>query len=295
MTAVVGGIAIVVQADLQKAIANFNSGANAVENFSARSVRALSQAGAAHGGLNNALGIGTTQFAALLHSGRGATEMLLQGVSPVRILAMEFNNLTYAMSGPQGLIASVPAIARYLLRFAPLVGVVAGVYGAFRLLSSYSAAAAVSVDAATKALAASAAPFSAVSGKIRELETLQKAYQTAIAKTAGAQDDASRRIIANTQAEFTAKKSLLELELKRQQALLKTQQADLAVQAIELRKQIGNQVLTNPDLVASGYADPLVGRLTQIPDSVTGVQKTQDSIDNSPIIDQLKELEPRRS
>lgn len=246
-------------------------------------------------GTADAHGALSTQSMAASHAIRGFTEMVIQGVPPSRAFAMEANNITYAMSHPGGLIAAIKeGIAVYASFLKPilLVGAAVGVaYGAFKILQGYTAEATLAVDASTQALAKSALGYDQVRGKITELEGLQKQYQSAIAKTASAQDDATRRIVANTEREFNAKKSLLELELKRQQALIKTQQAELAVQAIELKKQVGQQVLTNPSLVANGYADPLVGRLVQIPDDVTGVQKTLDTITNSAVADKIKELQ----
>lgn len=55
----------------------------------------------------------STQLMAASHAGRGFTEMMLQGVSPARALAMEFNNISYALSGPggiKGLMASVEQV-----------------------------------------------------------------------------------------------------------------------------------------------------------------------------------------
>jgi hypothetical protein len=61
---------------------------------------------AAHGHAN-ALGIGTTQMMSLMHAGRGMSEMLAQGVPISRIFAMEINNISYALMGPDGLISAM--------------------------------------------------------------------------------------------------------------------------------------------------------------------------------------------
>jgi len=75
----------------------------------------------------------------------------------------------------------------------------------------------------------------ALDGGVRDLEQSAKAYADAISATATAQSSASNSIFADTKREFEAKKSLLELEIKRQQAvqaertaLLATVQGDIA-------------------------------------------------------------------
>jgi hypothetical protein len=60
--------------------------------------------------MSGAAALGTTQQMALMHSVRGSAEMLAQGVSPVQIMAMELNNLSYAASGPGG----VGAVFRFI-------------------------------------------------------------------------------------------------------------------------------------------------------------------------------------
>lgn len=54
---------------------------------------------------------------------------------------------------------------------------------------------------------------------VRDVEAAAVAYADAISATASAQGSASDSIVADTKREFEAKKALLELEIKRQQAL----------------------------------------------------------------------------
>lgn len=58
----------------------------------------------AHGASASALG--ATQMAALGHSARSAAESIAMGQSPMMVLTQQANHLSYAMSGPQGLIAA---------------------------------------------------------------------------------------------------------------------------------------------------------------------------------------------
>lgn len=176
----------------------------------------------------------------------------------------------------------------------PVIGVLAGIYGAYKLLSSYSAEAALGIDAATEALAKQAAPVDSIEGKIKELVSIQTEYQKAITTTATAQQAASQSIVASTEREFNAKRQLLELELKRQEASIKLQQSELAISGLNLRKAVGQQVFTRSDLERQGYADPRINGgipFVRLPDDVTGLQKTQEVLENNPLFDKIKELQ----
>lgn len=81
----------------------------------APAVAALKSHASAHAGLNNVLGIGTTQMMALTHSARGMAEMLAMGVSPTRVLMMEMGHLSYGLMGPEGLIAATASARAALL------------------------------------------------------------------------------------------------------------------------------------------------------------------------------------
>lgn len=58
--------------------------------------KAATSTARAHGGLS-------TQAMSAQHAMRGFIEMTIQGISPLRALEMEFNNIAYAASGPRGL------------------------------------------------------------------------------------------------------------------------------------------------------------------------------------------------
>ncbi|MBZ9719096.1 phage tail-type lysozyme domain-containing protein [Mesorhizobium sp. AD1-1] len=176
----------------------------------------------------------------------------------------------------------------------PWIAALAAIYGAYRLIASFSAEASLGIDAATRALAAQAAPVDAIDGKIKDLVSIQTEYQKAITSTATAQDAASASIVASTEREFNAKRQLLELELKRQEASIKLQQSEMAIASLELRKSVGQQVFTRSDLERQGYADPRINGgipFVRLPDDVTGLQKTQDVLTNNPLFDKIKELQ----
>ncbi|BAB54399.1 hypothetical protein [Mesorhizobium japonicum] len=176
----------------------------------------------------------------------------------------------------------------------PWIAALAAIYGAYRLIASFSAEASLGVDSATRALAAQASSVESIDGKIKDLVSIQSEYQKAITTTADAQSAASASIVASTQREFDAKKQLLELELKRQEASIKLQESELAIAGLQLRKSVNQQVFTRSDLERQGYADPRINGgipFVRQPDDVTGLQKTQDVLDNNPLFDKIKELQ----
>jgi tape measure domain-containing protein len=147
-----------------------------------------------------------------------------------------------------------------------------------------------SIDDTTRKLAEQAKSGDAIEAMIADVKKAQDAYKASIASTAGAQTSASNSIVADTKREFEAKKSLLELELKRQQALLAVQSASIAQKGADLKTEIGNQVFTRVDTNRTGFSDPAVGRLVNLPDDITGLAKTQAAIDASPITDEIKKI-----
>lgn len=174
----------------------------------------------------------------------------------------------------------------------PWIGAIAALYGAYRLLTSYSAESMAAVDGTTAALAGQAAPIGSVKSGISDLAGLQKTYADAINNTAATHSAATALMISNTEKEFNAKKTLLELEMRRQDALIKTQQAELAVEAIRLRRTVATTVFTRADLERQGFADPRVGSIpfVRLPDDITGLEKTRDILEKSPINDKIEEL-----
>jgi hypothetical protein len=147
-----------------------------------------------------------------------------------------------------------------------------------------------SAAAANAELAAQAAPASQIAGMIGDLKRAQDAYTSAIAQTASGQASATSTIIANTKKEFEAKKSLLELELKRQQAAVSVQKAELAQAGNALKAAVGQSVFTNMNTDAQGFSDPKVGRLVNLPDDVTGLDKTRDILNSNGLSDKITEL-----
>lgn len=147
-----------------------------------------------------------------------------------------------------------------------------------------------SIDDATRSLADQATSSAGVEAMIADLARAQDAYKAAIANTAGTQTSATNSIVADTEREFTAKKSLLELELKRQKALLAVQQASLSQQSAALKQEIGSQVFTRDSSVANGFSDPRVGDFVRRPDELTGLDKTRQVIENSPITAEIQKI-----
>lgn len=204
--------------------------------------------------------------------------------------------------GPQiaGLYAGAGGMKAMLSDFAgiakvvgPIAAGIAGIYGAYRLLDTYSLEASMSVSKATEALAGQAAPINSLEGQIKELQSIQTAYSQAILSTATNQDAATKSIIANSQREFEAKKSLLELELKRQEAAQELLRSQIAIEGLHLKQDIGGQV-TSDNLVRQGFADPNGQRFTtQLPlgpDGTNAIDKINAAISASPTIDKLKEM-----
>lgn len=147
-----------------------------------------------------------------------------------------------------------------------------------------------SIDDATRALADQAASGAAIEGMIDDVARAQKAYQEAIAATAGVQTQASASIVADTLKEFNAKKSLLELELKRQRALIAVQSAELGQKSAALKSEIGSTVFTRDSSVSQGYGDES-RNFVRLPDDITGLEKTQAAIDASPITSEIRQIQ----
>lgn len=101
------------------------------------------------------------------------------------------------------------------------IGLLAGAAAASYFLFSGN------VADANAELAKQAGTANQVQGSIDELVKAQKAYEQAIINTKGSQSSTTKSIVADTKKEFEAKRSLLQLELKRQQALLAQQRASL--------------------------------------------------------------------
>lgn len=220
---------------------------------------------------------------------------LYGGMPLTTVLAQQGTQIAGIYAGNGGVNAAlkdfgamVAMAARYL---GPFAAAAATAYGAVKLLQSYSVEATLAVSEATKALAAQAAPLGTLQGQINELTSLQEAYSKAIADTGRQSTAATSMIIANTEREFNARKALLELEEKRQQALIATQRAELQIMSHQLQSEVAGSVNTRLDLERRGFADPRVGRfVNNLPDDLTGLEKTRDILDSSPLNDKIKEL-----
>lgn len=206
--------------------------------------------------------------------------------------------------GIMGMIAKVPEAVMAVSAFSKMLrtgtlaaGAFSATLGPIGLIVGAAAGAAIAfgkwggeVDSATRSLAAQAASAGSIPGMIDDVTRAQEAYKAAIAQTSGAQTSASNNIVAQTKREFDAKKSLLELELKRQQALIETQRATLAERGSALKAEIGDKVFTRNSAVERGFSDPRTGNLTRLPDDITGLEKTQEVIDKSPITAEIKKI-----
>ena len=202
------------------------------------------------------------------------------------------------------MIAVIPeaALAVVALTKAMRAGAVAGglfsaALGPLGLLAGVAAGAIIAfgnwgdqIDDATRSLAAQAQSGAAVAGMIEDTRKAQEAYKSAIASTANAQVGASATIVASTKREFEAKKSLLELELKRQQALIAVKQAELSERGAALKAEIGSSVLTRNSAAERGFGDDRVGNFVRLPDEITGLDKTREALANSPITQEIQRI-----
>ena len=91
--------------------------------------------GVAIGGISRQAELGITQSMSLQHAIRGTTEMMAQGVNPARALAMEVNNISYALSGIGGWRQAGSVLLRFLISPVNLAiigfGILAGVASHF--------------------------------------------------------------------------------------------------------------------------------------------------------------------
>lgn len=125
-------------ADLIKGMSSVNIAAGNARKASDNLIAGMSQGaktvgafGKASVEVSHAVGGLSTQGMAAFHALRGGTEMLAQGVSPMRVLAMEMNNLTYAASGTGGLKgAMMEAFGIFKGMLNPVVALTAGIVGA---------------------------------------------------------------------------------------------------------------------------------------------------------------------
>ncbi|MGV1769114.1 tape measure protein [Agrobacterium vitis] len=219
------------------------------------------------------------QLATILASvlvGRGIGMMLSQ----VPQLVTAIGTLSTALRTGASL---VPALGSALGPLGAIAGLTAGAAIAYGAFSN-------SVDDATRSLADQASSAGSITGMLEDAKRAQEAYKQAIANTAGVQATNTGSIVASTKREFEAKKALLELELKRQRALLAVQEVELENKSAQLKSDIGSRVFTRNSSVQMGYSDPKIGDFVRIPDSVTGLKATQAAIDANPLTDEIKRI-----
>ncbi|MVA79674.1 tape measure protein [Agrobacterium vitis] len=219
------------------------------------------------------------QLATILASvlvGRGIGMMLSQ----VPQLVTAIGTLSTALRTGASL---VPALGSALGPLGAIAGLTAGAAIAYGAFSN-------SVDDATRSLADQASSAGSITGMLEDAKRAQEAYKQAIANTAGVQATNTGSIVASTKREFEAKKALLELELKRQRALLAVQEVELESKSAQLKSDIGSRVFTRNSSVQMGYSDPKIGDFVRLPDSVTGLKATQAAIDANPLTDEIKRI-----
>lgn len=196
------------------------------------------------------------------------------------------NGVTALMALNRAIALGTTGAITFRAALGPL-SVIAGIAaGAAIAFSNWS----TSIDDATRSLAESAAGAGQIQGMIDDAKRAQEAYKSAISSTAGAQTSATTSIVADTKREFEAKKSLLELEVKRQQALIAVKQAELSAAGARLKAEVGDKVMTRVDTDRTGYSDPRVGRLVNLPDDITGLEKTREVIANSPVSAEIQKI-----
>ncbi len=137
---------------------------------------------------------------------------------------------------------------------------------------------------AQRALADEAMSLDQVRGAVNSLSSITDDYARAIRGTAKDQEIATQSILANSEKEFNAKKSLLELELKRQQAAIEIQRAEITSTGAALRNEVARGTLgagADPRSYSPYYRSAAEAALTE---------RTRELLNNSPLNDKLKEL-----
>lgn len=221
-------------------------------------------------------------------------QSLSLGMNPAMIFAQQGPQLLQIYAGQGGVNAAIKDFTTIVGGAAravgPLVAILAAGYGAYKLLESYSVEAGLAVSETTKALAAQAAPLGSLQGQIGELTSLQATYNQAVRDSANASSSATSIILDNTEREYNAKRSLLELEQRRLQASIEVQKSEIAIAQARLKADLSQQVNTRLDLERQGFADPRIGRFVALPDEITGLDKTRQLLDSNPLTDKIKEL-----
>lgn len=135
---------------------------------------------------------------------------------------------------------------------------------------------------AKQALADQAMSVDQVKSGIGQLQNITDDYARAIRGTAKDQEIATGSILANSEKEFNAKKSLLDLELKRQQALIATQQIELSAVQKQLRQDIAVAIPNVDDPRESPFA-PSASRINRR-------EALGEFLAKTPLTDRIQEL-----
>ncbi|WP_337267056.1 hypothetical protein [Oryzifoliimicrobium ureilyticus] len=216
------------------------------------------------------------------------------GISYTMIAAQQLPQIIQLYAGQGGLNAALRDTAGLLggvaRAFGPVIVAGTALYGVYRLIMSYSAEAKLAVDSTTKALAEQAQPISALTAQMDELTKLQGSYLEVLKGTGLASNASTATVLANIDKEYRAKRDLMELDIKAKDAEIETQKAELATLNLQIRQELAKQVTTNLDLERQGFSDPKIGRFVQLPDSITGLEKTQQLLDKNPLTDKVRRL-----
>lgn len=215
---------------------------------------------------------------------------LAGGQSPFLIAMQQGSQITQAI-GPMGATGAVKALgSAFLSLISPINLITIGVIALGGTLIQWLVSAQKESKGLTEQLAEQAAPISSLSGRISELQSITDDYAKAIRGTAKDQQIATDSIIANSEREFNAKKSLLDLELKRQRAAIEVQKAELAKAGAELGSQVRSKLLTVKNSEAGGYSDPKVGQFVRSPFDANLLSSTTALLESNPLTDKVKEL-----
>ncbi len=218
--------------------------------------------------------------------------MLASGQSPL-ILAIQQGTQISQVIGPMGAAGAARALKEaFLSLLSPVTFLTIGSIAAGAALIQWMMGLGDASDSSDQAIAKQAGSLDSVRSQIQDLQGVTDAYARAISGTAESQSIASDSIVANSEREFNAKKKLLELELKRQQILIKTSQLELQKLGQDLRQEIakGTVGVGVANDVAGGFSDPKIGQFVRSPANDNLLQRTQELIESSPLTDKMSEL-----
>ncbi|MEI9422216.1 hypothetical protein O7A70_13685 [Mesorhizobium sp. Cs1299R1N1] len=161
--------------------------------------------------------LGSTQMMALSHSARSAAESLVLGVSPMQALTMQANHLSYALSGPQGLIAASAGVrAAFGTWLTTIPGIVstAGV-AAVAGVAAYMAATRESIKSTDEILQGHKALLDEVANTYPHLTSELKKYEAEAAKLPHSVVAAdAQQQIKDTQAALATSLDHLKVDLR---------------------------------------------------------------------------------